>query len=185
MKLADLTVGETYYHESRSGDWSRTRSRDVQNRRGGHKVVLLGKDTYYRTSPWSTTFYPAREGRRGSIVKVRILAAEDTEHAWVSNREDREDYVTLASIRGQWDRVVEETTALETRRRIQEEERQDAERLERVRVQAIVTWAETVGLTVTANTTRFVGQRRTFTLTEENLVAFLGGLENTLKENSE
>lgn len=178
MKLADLEVGTVYYAEPRNSDWVNQGAYDVDNKMGRYKVELLDKTRYRRNISWgyySRGESPYTPDSKGAYVKVRRFAAStDARNAPLGAREDREDFVTIASLRGIWDDLVAERREDEARWHQEAEEALEKDRQELARRAAITTRAAARGLKGLR-----ADDSGTYTIREEDLVKFLDATEST------
>lgn len=182
MKLADLEVGTVYYCEPRNSDWVNQGAYDVDNKMGRYKVELLDKTLYRRNAVGfgyyargESPYTPATPANKGSYVKVRRFAAStDARYAPLGAQSDREDFVTIASLRGVWDEVVAERREDEARWHREAEEALERTRRELARRAAITTRAAARGLKGLR-----ADDSGTYTIREEDLVKFLDATEPT------
>lgn len=188
MKLKDLVVGNEYYQESSNSDWNDIGRRDIANRTGDHRVRLLGTEQYtrsraaYRGGP---AYELATKRIGGTYMRVLFLASESG-HGYRWRQQDEEGYVTLASLRGEWARVVQETTEIRNARDARERERNEIRDRENDRLAEIAARAGAAGLVVdvqppTSYRVTPTRPERRFTIKENDLVDFLNALTGTLE----
>lgn len=186
MKRKDLVVGTDYYHEGSTSDWNAVSRRDITNRTGDHRVRLLGTELYSRNryaTRLRPAYLPATPYAAGTYVRVLRLASRSG-HGYRWRQQDEEGYVTLASLRGEWNEVARSTAETLAARDARNREQDDRRERETARLADIATRAHTVGLEVVVPTAGSLNGGRQFTIKEDDLVDFLNALTGTLESLS-
>lgn len=184
MKARDLVVGRDYYYERSLARFTRAASRDFDNRSGRHLVTILERTLYRRDA--DTRYYsPAGAGERGTHVRVRFAGSIDPFSVPAQFRVDREGYVALGSIRGEWEVATNEARGEMAVRREREREREQRRARYRDELTSLVNRARNYGLMVSAPS--MLPNREgtaNFYVNETNLALFLDALDEATRELS-
>lgn len=129
MKYSDIEVGAELYHEKSNRDW--------QDRKGyGRRVTVLDTTRHSQSSGYRRDVRPDPSG---NLIKVRFHGNPTSRFNY--EREDRDDYVTLISLRGPWAELHAEDQQVAAerdaeRKREQETRQQSAALVDRVKSKA-------------------------------------------------
>ena len=184
MKARDLVVGRDYYYETSPAKFDRASSRDIDNVWGEHRVTVLETDLYRRQR--ISTYVRPGSGQRGTHVRVMIHGSTAPDRVSRARaRSDREGFVTLGGIRGEWDAVVAESREA-IAARVARDARRDQDRARyRDELTSLVNRARNYGLMVSAPS--LLPSREgtaNFYVNEENLTLFLDALDEATRELS-
>ena len=170
MRLRDMQVGSYYYQEPRQSEWDQPAYRDIENRTGRHRARLESLDRFDSTGRPSAT---------GAYVAVTMLGGSGARHP--NLRRDRTAYVTLLSLRGEWDRVYVETQEIAGERRAREAARQAEREARETQGRNLQDRAQRYGLAVRQRSGTFSSGNQLFQITGTDLGLFLDALDEATR----